>query len=231
MKLRWSILALLLCFPSYMVRAAESKDVALDSDFLIDTSKPYVYLELDHVGPRKPLRGDEPNTGIWLRLKNNCRVPIVVVAIKDMLQNPEGALTLGDEVVPNPQLVGEDARMTGIIAPHGLEKMDDIVRFPNLIEEEVKSANATQRASKKPSERPVGYAHTGFDTVTLALIPPGGQVFFSVPSNHLSETWHFEIPFRLALPNTSGLRPPYSYLAFYQEDLKNPGPNAATPTH
>lgn len=229
MRLPWSILLLALCVPSSTVRAQQPgpKDAVPDS-FLIDPSKPYVYLEVDHVGTRRPLRKDEPSTGIWLRLKNNCRLPIVVVAIGGS-QNPKKTLTLEDEIVPNPRVVGEDARMTGIVAAHGLEEMNDIIRFPNMTEAEVRSAEAMQRGSKKPSERPLGYGiDSGFDTQTFTLIPPGEQVLFSVPSNHVSETWHLEIPFRLALPNKSRMRPPYSYVAFYQEDLKNA--QAATPT-
>jgi hypothetical protein len=53
----------------------------------------------------------------------------------------------------------------------------------------------------------------------LTLIAPGNQVYFSVAANHVSSTWHCEIPFRLAVPNSSRIRPPYSYVAFYQEDL------------
>jgi hypothetical protein len=59
------------------------------------------------------------------------------------------------------------------------------------------------------------------------MIPPGGQVFFSLLLNHMSKVWHFEIPFRLALPNKGRIRPPYSYVVFYQEDLHG---NAAPPT-
>ena len=222
MRLPWSILLLALCVPPSTVRAQQSalKDATTDF-FLIDTSKPYVYLEVDHVGTRRPLRKGEPSTGIWLHLKNNCKLPIVVVALGGS-EAPKGTLILEDEVVPNPQIVGENARMTGIVAPHGPEEMNDIVRFPNMTEKEVRSAEAMQSGSKEPSERPPGYGiDSGFDALTLTLIPPGGQVLFTVPSNHVSETWHLEIPFRFALPNKSRIRAPYSYVAFYQEDLKD----------
>lgn len=50
-------------------------------DFVIDQSKPYVYLKFDHIGPRKPVQDGEGNTGIWLRVVNNCRIPIVFVSL------------------------------------------------------------------------------------------------------------------------------------------------------
>jgi hypothetical protein len=47
-------------------------------DFLIDSSKPYVYIAYDHIGPRKPQRQGEDTTGLWLRIVNNCRIPIAI---------------------------------------------------------------------------------------------------------------------------------------------------------
>ena len=70
------------------------------------------------------------------------------------------------------------------------------------------------------SQRPAGYnIYSGFDRFEVTLVPPGGQVLFSVPANHVGKDWHIEIPFQLAIPNNSTIRPPYSHLAFYQEDL------------
>lgn len=84
MKLLKSILLLAVCVPlsAFITKQAGTKDAAeVSSDFLLDQSKPYVYLEVDHVGARKPLRDGEPNTGIWLRMKNNCKLPIVIMAL------------------------------------------------------------------------------------------------------------------------------------------------------
>ena len=50
-------------------------------DFVIDQSKPYVYLKFDHIGPRKPVQDGEGDTGIWLRVVNNCRIPIAFVRL------------------------------------------------------------------------------------------------------------------------------------------------------
>ncbi|MGD0902528.1 MAG: hypothetical protein ABR924_06255, partial [Terracidiphilus sp.] len=47
------------------------------TNFIIDPAKPYVYLKFDHIGPRKPHQDGEGNTGLWLKVVNNCRIPIV----------------------------------------------------------------------------------------------------------------------------------------------------------
>jgi hypothetical protein len=48
------------------------------NDFLLDSSRPYVYLKFDHIGPLKPQQEGEGGIGLWLRIVNNCRVPIAV---------------------------------------------------------------------------------------------------------------------------------------------------------
>jgi len=49
-----------------------------DSNFVIDQSHPFVFIQFDHVGPRKAAAEGEEPVGLWLRLINNCRVPVVV---------------------------------------------------------------------------------------------------------------------------------------------------------
>jgi hypothetical protein len=56
-------------------------------NFVLNPSMPYVYVKFDHVGPRKPLHEGEGQVGLWLRIVNNCRVPIKV---------PTFGLTTGD---------------------------------------------------------------------------------------------------------------------------------------
>jgi hypothetical protein len=236
MKLLLGILLLSFCFPSSDVMAHQSatKAPAPESDFLIDPSKPYVYLELDHVGPRRPLREGEPGTGLWLRLKNNCRLPIVVMAYGSLSAGDE-VLSVADEVVRNPHAFGKgDGGAGGILARQGLEGMTDIFIFPNMTEAEIAAAEDMEKRaepdhhSKKAAERPHGY-NAGNEPMspTITEIPPGKQLLFSLPASHVSESWHIEIPFRLALANTSGIRPPYSYVAFYDKDLKEPAEHAA----
>jgi hypothetical protein len=56
--------------------AAQSKP----EDFVIDGAKPYVYIKIDHNAARKPVLDGENPKGIWLKLVNNCILPIRVVA-------------------------------------------------------------------------------------------------------------------------------------------------------
>jgi hypothetical protein len=235
-----AILVMIACLHLSVLKGQESaaKSFAEGSQFLVDPSKPYVYLELDHVGPRKPLREGEPDIGIWLRLKNNCKLPIVVIALGATPRSPGEVVSLVDEVVPNPRApeTWGDGISGGILIPHGLEEMNDIFRSPNMTEAEVRGAENTQKrggqegSSKGLPERPRGY-NGGYEPVapTLTVIPPGGQVLFSLPANHVSKTWHFEIPFRFALPSNQGLRAPYSYVAFFQEELKDDRRDATRP--
>jgi hypothetical protein len=68
--------------------------------FVVDSSKPYVYLDFQRLSPRHPLRAGELPTGVWLRLRNNCRVPIIVSSLGS--SSEDGEYTLVDEVVSEP---------------------------------------------------------------------------------------------------------------------------------
>ena len=74
--------------------------------FVIDENRPFVYVRFDHVGPGIPVNEEEPSTRIWLRLKNNCRIPIQFIANGV----PDGSLRdevgIQHEVVPNPPILG-----------------------------------------------------------------------------------------------------------------------------
>jgi hypothetical protein len=68
------------------------------SDFVLDHGKPWAYLRLDHVGPRKPFFRGEGEVGIWLRVVNNCRLPFKLFTM-GAGSDGQGELLL-DEVVP-----------------------------------------------------------------------------------------------------------------------------------
>jgi hypothetical protein len=190
--------------------------------FLIDQSRPYVYLEFDHVGPRTPLREGEPTEGIWLSLKNNCRLPIVILTFGS---RQSSAIGLMDEIVPNPHL-GTEIPSSGVGYKQDQEGLTDIFRWPDVNEPEAIAAGdraknlSSETVGRKLPRQPRGYSH-GYEphTFTLTVIDPDSQVRFSVPIDHVSDDWHFEIPFRLALTDHGSIRQPYSYLAFYKTDL------------
>ena len=87
------VLLLVICF------AATSMAQQKPSDIVLDASRPYVYLAFDHVGPRKPLVPSEAPEGLWLRLVNNCRVPITVKVYGGNSDN--SGISIFDEVIRN----------------------------------------------------------------------------------------------------------------------------------
>ena len=101
------ILVLLLAFSVLPLLAQNMRQDPMDvqTRFVIDPNcKPYVYLEVDHVGPRTPKGKGEPEVGIWLRLRNNSRLPIIV----STFGGPPGSPDCGvmDEVVRNSTMEG-----------------------------------------------------------------------------------------------------------------------------
>jgi hypothetical protein len=92
-------LSLFLCVVSLCTPAVLGPRLQTQS-FLIDSSKDYVYLKFDHVGPRKPLAQDTTSQGLWLRLVDNCRVPIIVATFDPGTGDP--GVGVFDEVIAAP---------------------------------------------------------------------------------------------------------------------------------
>jgi len=110
----WMILALMFSWSS---PNAEKRS----SDFVIDESKPYVYIAFDHVGSRVPLSKDEVPTGLWLRVVNNCKVPISLRTFDPATHDP-GVGVLHEIVAshtippPGPGIVGSEKPPVGYSA-------------------------------------------------------------------------------------------------------------------
>jgi hypothetical protein len=102
------------------------------SSFVIDPSKPYVYLAFDHVGKREPFSQDEPDRGLWIRLVNNCRLPVTLVISGPGQDDPD--IATDDEIVTHyPGGLGQGLRAGGSppseaptesIPPHGYSHGD-----------------------------------------------------------------------------------------------------------
>lgn len=193
-----------------------------DALFLIDRSKPYLYLAVDHIGPRTPLRDNEPKTGLWLHLKNNSRFSIVVIGSRPPLAPEEKSVWVEDEVVPNKPSTGIDSTASGIGYRRGQDDLTDIFLSPNGSESQVRGAEAGADGHLESSRsvRPHGY-NEGFQPGApfINVISPGDEISFSLPSDHIGPSWHLEIPFRFALKHQDKLRQPYSYVALFWEDL------------
>jgi hypothetical protein len=71
---------------------------AQKAPFVRDASKPYAYLQFDHVGKRKPIRSEESTEGLWLKFVNNSNVPIEVGSFDP--GTSDAGIGLVDEVVP-----------------------------------------------------------------------------------------------------------------------------------
>lgn len=91
------VLLVLVCAES-----GHAQDLA--KNFEIDKSKPYVYIKFDHFGIRKPVNDWESTKGLWLRLVNNCRLPIGVSVLG--LGTGDPGVAVNFEVVP---MTGRDA--------------------------------------------------------------------------------------------------------------------------
>jgi hypothetical protein len=138
---------------------------------------------------------NEPDVDIWLRMKNNCKLPIAVVAVQTQAKNGGDGSILEDEIAPNAQgpSGGSNGVSGGILASREQEQIVALFRWPNRTEDEVRGVEEAARLSGKLVPRPRGYgSQSGFDSFRLIVIAPGDQILFSVPSNHVSKTWHFD---------------------------------------
>jgi hypothetical protein len=145
--------------------------------FVLDDSNEYVYIAFDHVGDRKPVFLREVKKGLWLRLVNNCRIPIIVNTFGTGTDDP--GIGLFHEVVRS--------EGTGIYLPND---------------------KSTHRNQKIPQ----GY---WMDTSTGTVVPPGKDLLFSVPIDHVGPDWYLRVRFDLDLvtPSRQGSNV-YSYVDF-----------------
>jgi hypothetical protein len=159
------------------------------NSFVIDPNRPYVYLTFDHIGVGIRRDEGEPSSRIWLRLVNNCRVPITVSTFGVPAGSPEGETGVMDEVV--------HVIVSGV--PVGV-RMPETTLPPPL-----GPTTPEQRASTpaKADEMPSGYMS---EVRSSESIQPSEDVLFSVPTNHVSKRWYFEIPFHFDLPIGKGPR-------------------------
>jgi hypothetical protein len=187
-----------LVFPLLVANAfAQNKSV---QDFVIDQSKPYVYLKFDHIGPRRPIRTGESNTGLWLRVVNNCRIPIVFPGFEMPPDVP--GVGLMDEVLWNEPILQ-------IATPDELKQIQRRERL------------------RKSKHIPEGYSS---ETSGVMKVQPGTEMLFSVPLNHVDNDWYMRVKFALDLDKPSVSAGPFTYLPFYQEDIPKEQRPAKTAT-
>ncbi len=156
----------------------------MGKDFLIDVNRPFVYVKFDHIGPGIPRTPTEPNSRIWLRLKNNCRIAILVRANGVPDDSPKDEVGLEYEVVAKPAI-------RGMV----------LISTPDAHKPESRETGSTHSSDTRSDEIPSGYMEEVASSVSIG---PGQEILFSMPINHLSERWHVEIPFDFEPPPGKG---------------------------
>jgi hypothetical protein len=161
------------------------------STFVIDQSKPYVNLKFDHTGRRQPLSSHESDRGLWIRLANNCRVPIIVETFDPGTEDPGSGVY--DEVVP--------VDLNAPPLPHFLRPGE----------------NASTPAKERNETIPAGYS--AGDVVSTTTIAPGTTLLLSLPADHVGYFWKLQIRFYLDVPGSSNGSGPYSVVSFNWRDI------------
>jgi hypothetical protein len=182
------LLALFLCI-TLSTTPSGANDRPNTRGFLIDPSKHYVYIKFDHVAHREPLSPDETAKGLWLRLVNNCRVPITVAIFNTENAGPDPGVGVYDEVVP-------------LAVKSGLPILGLAENRPKAI--------------VTPKEDPPPEGYTLPDTFSTTTISPGDSLLFNLPLNHVGPSWSLQIRFYLETSYGSG---PYSVVSFDWQDI------------
>jgi hypothetical protein len=164
-------------------------------EFVLDGSKPYVYLEFDHVAPRRPIKEGEPPTGLWLRIVNNCRVGIRIGTFGS--SGDDAGIGVLHEVVPYAHRVRVEVQYSVPMVPAEPEPADE------------------QPRPAKPTP-PEGYWAEVHSTTRIG---PGESVLFSVPTNHVGEKWFMRVLFTLDVSRPRVGNGPYSYVDFSETQI------------
>jgi hypothetical protein len=185
----WLILAFTLIAPATLPQQ-------LPERFVIDQSKPFAYIKFDHVADRKQPSPEESPKGLWLRLVNNSRVPIAVLA--NGPEPGELGVTIEYDVV--------QISLLGV--PHLIRAPDPFGSSPPS-----QAENATPSATANP---PKGYS---IEVGSGLTIPPGGSLLLSVPLNAVSASWYLQVPFHFQLPRARTVQAPLILVNFGWQDL------------
>lgn len=159
---------------------AFSQTAHVAGQFVLNVDHPFVYAKFDHIGPGAPRSEDEPKQRVWLRLVNNCRVPIAVRANGVPDESPKDEIGVEYDVVANPEIFGV---------------------VSDKPEDKIAASQQKSEASTNEKVMPRGYME---EVGSLVTIEPGSDILFSLPVNHLSEKWHIEIPFEFEVPKGKG---------------------------
>jgi len=199
-KAFWAILAFTLLIPGAFAQQPSDR-------FVIDASKPFAYIKFDHIADRKqPLPNQSPK-GLWLRLVNNCRLPIAVSA--NGPEPGEPGVTIEYDVIP--------------VSTSGFPVSG---RFP--APNGSSSPSHDEATPDTNTEPPKGYST---EVASLLTIPPGGNLLFSVPLDAVKECrhlegprpfsacWYLQVPFQFLLPKARNPEAPKILVDFGWQDI------------
>jgi hypothetical protein len=182
--IRFTLLALIL---SPALLAQNTRD-----SFVIDKSKPFVYLVFDHVGPRKPAQEGEGADGLWLRVVNNCRLTILFRA---------QSYSSGD---PSPVLDHEVVPEEPILQIWSTQKEGEAIKQEELARKEA--------LKRKPG------GHTS-EASGVLRVQSGKEVLFSVPLDHVNRFWFTRLRFALDVEGSSIAAGPFTDLDFHEFEI------------
>lgn len=161
------------------------------SNFVIDKSKPFVYLVFDHIGTQKPhYKGDDPKR-LFLRVVNNCNIPIRVV-VDDA--NPGLGYLVNHEVLAWPD-------------------SSEILMLGNK-DEEVRSYQTDRESALR--HMPKGLS---MELASLLPVMPGQSLLLNIPRSDVGQYWFIRIEFEFfvqPLPSGTG---PSMYLTFTDAEI------------
>lgn len=164
----------------------------LPSSFVIDHSRSFAYLVFDHIGTGKLYSEKDVPERIFLRVVNNCRVPILFRA-----EGPSDSFPgyiFEDEVVP------EEEILQIVSSP---EEMNAVKQ------QETDRIEAMQH-------KPDGYE---FEVSGVVRVLPGKDGLFSIPRNHVDRFWFARVRFALDVDRSALSAGPFTYLDIHNWDL------------
>lgn len=159
------------------VMASDSQTIsgATRGSFYLDADKPGVYIQLLRSGPRPPRFSTEGPTGMWLRLRNNLKVPILLYA---------GAAA--NDATPWQRV--KDQQVSYFKEGAEVSACYDVEGVPLLTTREKPGSievNVPVRAHS-PEQAPITSCLWFPTDTNLISLAPGGSVVFSVPENFVT---------------------------------------------
>jgi hypothetical protein len=169
MKIPRFVIALVVCGSVVPNVPAQRKSVSRASDVRISKRHPTVYITFERIGKREPVRLEESNAGVWLRLHNNTRWKIHLQAYglsSTFLKGNEKEVGLYYEVgsIPKPR-----SRLREVGVPASRE--DPGCEVPLLMYGDLRSG---------------------------IYVASGDSIVFSVAREHLCKNLYVAIAFRYA---------------------------------